>query len=453
MDNTKQLNSLPPPPKDQTGVSINTFKNLPSPPAGQGGMTIDQVMAQQKPKNDLLNNPVTRGIQSIFPGKQTGEAIGTLGGLAKEKINGVLGGKDNSQYYDTSAPNPLQVAGDVAQGALTIAAPNIGRGSTALGRIGANAALGAGIAGTGQVAQGNTGIEAAKQTALGGIVGGGVSALGETGKYLTENMPKWFTKLALPKLGSQLKGTPQETIDYAINNSKGVTLKGMYNNSNNAVKSFEKQVGAVLDHPQYVNESGNIANGIKSIKESFPNAQLSDAKVGNIIKQVAPQNSSIVDKIIDGTANLKDQNSLRKELDQATKAAYGDKPNLTFAKQIGKSMADFLRKNVQSTAKETEPIFSEYSKEHTLNKALGSALSKKRVAGPLVAGGAGFAHGGVKGALEGIAIEEGLRSPTAKLLAAKGIKAVGSKALPIGKALLQGSKASLIKHVSNQSNS
>jgi hypothetical protein len=452
------LTKLPAPPKGQTGVTLDQFKHLPPPPKGQVGIHPDQLQSQTptqpQQQNDLLNNPITRGIQNVFPGKQIGNAVGTsLQGLYQGiKTGSMQPIKEANKENNANLP---KVLGDTGQALLTTAAPMIGGGPTALGRIGTNAALGAGLGGTGAVAEGQNAGGVAKSAALGGFIGGGLSAVGETGKYLTENMPKWFTKLALPKLGSQLKGTPQETIDYALNNTKGATLNSMYSNSKQAIGSYENQVQAVLNHPQYADEVGNVANGIKSVQQSFPNAQLNDAKIGNIIKQVAPQSKSIVDRVVEGTANLADQNTLRKELDQATKAAYGDKPNLTFAKQVGKSMADFLRGNVQGTAKETVPIFSEYSKEHALNKALGSALSKKRVAGPLVAGAAGAAGGfarggitgGITGAAEAIALEEGIRSPTAKLLAAKGIQSAGKVALPVGKALLQGGKAPLIKQL------
>lgn len=390
------------------------------------------------PKPDFLQQ-AGDVVNSIFPGKEVGQAIGTLGGYVASGFN---------KNYDTSAPSPIQVGGDIAQGALTVAAPEIGKGATVAGRIGANAALGAGIGASGAVADNKGLTDTVKSTAIGGALGGGISATGEMGSYLSKNLPNWFTKLALPKLGSELKGTPQETIDYALNNTKGATLKTMYANSKQAIGSYENQVQAVLNHPQYANEVGNIGNGMKSIQEAFPNAGLTNNKVGSILKQVAPQNQTLVDKVVKGTANLGEQNTLRKELDQATKKAYGDKPTLTFAKSIGKSMADFLRGNVQGTAKETIPIFSEYSKEHTLNNALGSALSKKRVAGPLVAGGAGFAHSGVTGALEGIAIEEGLRSPTTKLLAGKAIQGISKVATPVAETAMKAVKAPLIKKLS-----
>lgn len=444
MDNTQTLNSLPPPPKGQIGVSPDSFSNLPPPPAGQSGKTLQQVVSEQQiqpqQKNDLLNNPITRGIQNIFPGKEVGQAIGTLGGYLASP---------NKSTYDTSAPSPLQVGGDIAQGALTVAAPNIGNGATALGRIAANTALGAGLGGTNAIAQGNGIKDVAKNTAIGGALSGGISAGGELTKYLTENMPRWFTKIALPKLSqSKINGAPQDTINYALNNSKGATLRTMYNNSNDAVKSYENQIQATLAHPNYTSEVGS-KDVVKNVIGQFGNAELTPDKIVNYIKKVAPQNSALADKIANGTATLAEQNTLRKELDMATKTRFTDTPKLTFAKQIGGAIADALRSNVQKTASETAPIFKEYSKEIQLNKALGNALAKKRVAGPLVAGAGGFAAGGLKGAAEAIAVEEGIRSPTAKLLAAKGINTVGKVANPLIQGAVAAGKAPLTKLLTN----
>lgn len=61
-------------------------------------------------KKDLLQK-ATDVATSIFPGGKVGESIGTLAGYALSK---------NKEQYNLSAPTPLQVAGDVAQGALSV---------------------------------------------------------------------------------------------------------------------------------------------------------------------------------------------------------------------------------------------------------------------------------------------------------------------------------------------
>lgn len=43
MDTQNQFNNLPPPPKGQSGMTLDQFKHLPPPPKGQSGMTLDQI--------------------------------------------------------------------------------------------------------------------------------------------------------------------------------------------------------------------------------------------------------------------------------------------------------------------------------------------------------------------------------------------------------------------------
>lgn len=412
------------------------------------------------PKPDYLQK-ASDIVGSIFPGKQLGNAIGTNlnAGYQAIKTHSLQPIRDANQENEN---NMGKIIGDTAAIPLTALAPMIGGGTApgvtgALGRVGANAALGAGLGLTGAVSQGQDIRSTAKNTAIGATLGGGLAGAGEIGSYLTKNLPNWFTKLALPKLSnSKINGAPEDVVNYALNNTKGATLRSMYNNSTEGLKSYENQVQAVLSHPQYAAETGS-KTVLNDVAKKFDNAQLTPEAISKYAKNVAPAEKELVDKVANGTANLQEKNQLRKVLDQATKKRFiqgvnFDTPKMSFAKEVGGAFADILRKDVQSTAKETIPIFSDYSKEHALNKALGSALSKKRVAGPLVAGAGGYASGGLQGAAEAVAIEEGLRSPTAKLLAGKAIQGLSKVATPAAQVVLQGGKAPLINAVSRKSN-
>ena len=435
------------------GLTLQQLQAKGAQPASQQaqkGLTLQEIIAQQqqsKPapqQNDLLNNPITRGIQSVFPGKQVGQAIGTLGGLAIEKAKGLVGGQDNSKTYDTSAPSPLQVAGDVAQGALTVAAPNVGTGATALGRIGANAALGAGLGGAGAIAEGKSVGDIAKSTALGGVIGGGASAITEGVSKLAENLPNWFAKSALPK-------AKDGTIDYALGpNVKIGSTKTLLSNSDNAVNSYSSQIKGVLSHPQYANETGNVENIIPNIQNNFPNAGLEDSKIISIVKNVAKNNSTLVDKVANGTATLGEQNLLRQELDRAVYPKFTDTPSLTFNKQVGKSFADSLRGNVQTTAPETAPIFKEFAKELDLNKVLTKIDTNNNLKPTwkdYTSAAAGFQAGGVKGAMEAVLAERLLGSNAVRLATGKAIKGVAGTVGPVLNSAIQGSKSTLINKV------
>lgn len=380
---------------------------------------------------------VSDKVSSIFPGQKVGQAIGTLAGAAISKAKGTY---DN---YDLSAPTPLQVAGDVGQGALTVAAPGIG-GETVGARIGANAALGAGIGATGAIANKKGIGDVAKSSLEGGLLGGAASGIGEVLSALTKNLPSWLTRGYLSKLKP---GTEEDALNRI---SLGSPTK-MLEKSTSAVKSYEDQVQSILNHPQYEEETGKVGNAISDVIDNHSDAELNPKKVVNILKQVAPNSKAIVQKVANGEATLAEQNALRKELDIATRKAYTDNPNLSFSKKVGKTMADFLRNNVQSTATETEPIFSEYSKEMNVNSALRDAVSKSKpkiTLTDIAAGMTGYKVGGLSGAGEAVLAEKILRNPSTGVAAAKGAQALG-RIEPAVSALVKGTKAPIIKSVTS----
>lgn len=509
-------------PANDTRPPLGQILDAPNNPPTQPEKNFFGASTSDSTYGKIIDNSITRGIQNIFPGKKVGEAIGTLGGYgataAEEKLGVVP--KGTTAAYDTSAPSPLQVAGDVAQGALTVAAPSVGNGATIGGRIAANTALGVGLGASNAIAEGKSAGDVAKSGALGGAIGGGASAAGEGISALVKKLPNWLTKKALPKL-------KEGNADYALENTKVGSIKSLLNTSDESVKNYESQVQAVLSHPENaVTETSpamsaiqnhldsaqqilentptedlkamggtkellnrtkiNIVDGIKaqgfvdeanavdginlskvkslddlkkainvrtspigSVFTELPNAQLDDNKVLNVLKQVAPKNKDLVDKVANGTASLVEQNALRKELDQATKKVFTDNPSITFNKQIGHIVANSLRDSVQTTAPETAPIFANYAKELDLNKALTVAqkkISNKSTVGlyDILSAIGGGTVGGIPGAAAGVAAEKVLRSPAADLLAAKGIKAVGKVAPAVG-TLFNATKAPIIK--------
>jgi len=166
---------------------------LPGPVAHAG--TAPPPVSQETPAPDNRDwlDKTTDIVNAIFPGKQIGEAIGTLGGYGLAKLQGT------DENYDLSAPTPLQVGGDIAMGALTVGAGGLGRGAgalaptvlgktipamapakTALGTFGRTALSGAGFGAASGVAEGEDIGGIAQRTAVGGVVGAalGVPAAG-----------------------------------------------------------------------------------------------------------------------------------------------------------------------------------------------------------------------------------------------------------------------------------
>ena len=114
MDN---LSKLPPPPKGQTGVTLDSFAHLPPPPKGQTGVTLEQIKSQQpelttKEKLNLepsygarvaeeqlggiqkLQGSIEKGAQDLQAGKAKGGISGfgqALTGAAKAGFGTISG--------------------------------------------------------------------------------------------------------------------------------------------------------------------------------------------------------------------------------------------------------------------------------------------------------------------------------------------------------------------------
>lgn len=402
--------------------------------------------------NTLLDNPVTRGIQDIFPGKAIGNALGTAAfdtGQMVEgknpftnpaKVNGQpVGGINPAAKADV----PAEI-GDAAQGALTVAAPGVGEGAGTLGRIGGNAALGAGLGASNAVANDKGTGDVAEEALGGAALGGGLSAAGEGVSSLVKSLPARITKLALPKLRP---GTEES----ALNNIKLGSMSKMLDTSKSAVSNLGQQVQSILSHPDYANETGEGNAAITKTLASFPNSNYTPDSIVDDVKSLVPDQAKIVDKISAGTATLQEKNDVRSALDQSTESVYTKLSRPPESKAIGKSFADALRTEVQNAAPESKPVFQKLSQELNLRKALDAAKTKndsKSVLGlyDIVSALGGFASGGPIGSLMSVGAEKLARSPEAQLGAAKGVQAIGKLAPAAGK-IIQGTKAPIMNAV------
>lgn len=144
MDKTS-LSQLPPPPKGQTGVTLEDLQGLPPPPQDQQGMTLDQIQGQlgtlpkptaqssfmqdvsssiqnrgQNAYNAITstegnsNNPLVQGIADISHGVgATGQAFSAVTDIAGAFINHLIPQtvKDNFQKQQQDAQNNPLVKG------------------------------------------------------------------------------------------------------------------------------------------------------------------------------------------------------------------------------------------------------------------------------------------------------------------------------------------------------
>lgn len=91
------LDSLPPPPQGQTGITLDAFNHLPPPPSGQKGVTLAEL--NTNPANDLTTNkgPLGNFISNVATGVKKGIGLFT--------------GSENAAGQDIAAALPGSVTG------------------------------------------------------------------------------------------------------------------------------------------------------------------------------------------------------------------------------------------------------------------------------------------------------------------------------------------------------
>src|SRR3990167_7468412 len=205
----------------------------------------------------IIDNPLTRGIQKVFPGAKVGEAIGTLAGFgvakAKEKLGFAPEGL--SEAFDISTPTPLETTADIANIGLTIAGV---KGAGTIGSLGARilktAGLGAGLAGTKAISEGADIRDIVKSTAIGGTVGGAIPVAGAglraIGRQI-EQLPARFINSALSRSKKEvLQDIAKDKVDdfanYVVKSKPIGTAKTLLSDSIDNVRKLSEKVSTSL---------------------------------------------------------------------------------------------------------------------------------------------------------------------------------------------------------------
>lgn len=407
----------------------------------------------------ILNNSITRGIQSFFPGQKVGQAMGTsiaqigsegltgnkaqesdqlyIQTLQNERAKALAQGKDTS-HWDTALANfkptesfvkqdvtPLQVGGDIANIALTTAIPGAGEGLGLPARLATQTAIGAGMGGAGAVAEGNTNIsEIATQGAIGGALGFAGGALGEAMTGLANKLPNRLIANTLPQLKNP------ETIDYAVNHIKLGTPQKMLQSSEQALSSYNKQINAILEHPQYAHIKIGSTGLIDETLNQFPNSEYTSKYIFKRLKTLIPSEAKIFSKLESGgTLSLPEVNALRQKIDSVTYKSIIDSPEIKAGKELAGAFGNALRSTVKGEAEESIPIFANYAKEINLKKALLKLNAKESHKSfftfkDLLSTGIGSTLAGLPGAVGAATVEKIVSSPVTKVGVAKTAKAL-----------------------------
>lgn len=409
-----------------TPLNVN---NLP-----QGSYSVADQTQQSQPSSPLpfqnLDKPTASGVFNMLPGSQLlrdvgNSAVATYQGIkgGVQKLLGNNQGAQESFQKSAQATNEINPTKDFGSGAnlsLTVAAPLTG-GGTALGVVGKNAVLGAGIGAANAIAQGSQ-TDVGKQALL-GATGGAIGAgAGEAISKMADILPNRIVKQVLPQLKKS------GTVDYALDNLKLGSVDSMLEHSKNSLNSYNSQIDAILNHPDLSGVKIKPEDVMTNTLKQFPNSEYTVSDIFSKMKSQLPSEAKVFSRIENGDSlSLTEANNLRKAIDGITYKTAIDSPEVKAGKDVAAAFGNTLRGLVQNNAPATKNVFSDFSKEINLNKALSKLSDRAEKAKfinmkDLIFGGLGGMIGGAPGAIATTATEKLLASPTAKIGLAKGVK-------------------------------
>lgn len=291
------------------------------------------------------------------------------------------------------------------------------------------------LTGTGEgLSEGRSGQEVAEQAALGGLfsLGTGGLALGASKAIskLATILPQRVVQGVLPKLK---RG---DTLEYALNNTKGLSTNQIIENSKKSLTQYGSQIDNILSHPDKAHISVSGSDVVQRTLEAFPNSEYTSSEIFGKLKTQLPSQAKTLTNLEKGSISLKSANILRSKLDEITYKVAIDSPEVKASKELAGEFGNILREAVKRLAPETVGVFENYSKEIALYKALNVAKDKlgfKPTLRDMFAIVAGFTHGGVDSAIKFLLIERGLSSPAVGLKVAKGLSKTGAISKPIRK--------------------
>ncbi len=361
---------------------------------------------ETKTPNSNILDKTTNVITKVFPGKQVGEAIGTLAGYGitagKEKLG--LAPKGATEAYDLSAPTPLQVAGDVAQGALTIGGIKAPMPATTVARLGQTTVFGAGLSGSEAVSQGKSIKNVAKDTVTGALTGavtqGAFEALPVLGKWLgkkannlrTENLKLTPTdKLKLNnKIGEVVDYLKKENITGGP--AKQYTeITKRYNTTEDILQETLKQSGKTYTRQEIIDDVLNIP---EKYSGQIDNPDVYQQLV-NKSKGLADYIDNQIGKKYGDAIPVEKLNDLKRQYMKNAFNKGGDAVTNEANMAIGDELYNKILKDVDTI----KPINDTYSTVITAKKILGKALGRNQLSftGNLIATGAGAGLGGAVG--------------------------------------------------------
>lgn len=395
-------------------------------------------------------------LDTVFGGGKIGEAIGT-------QIAKMIVPKEQKQFI--SGPTPLQIAGDVVGAGLTVAGL---KGVGTVGKIGARIlktmGLGAGLAASEAVSEGEDLGQVGKSAVTGGAMGAAIPVVGA----------------GLRALGKQIQALPARFVNSALSRSKAEVLQDIAKDkvddfakfvvSKKPIGSANKLLSESTDNVVKINSQINEALGLAVRKGGLkttvgvnnflddivklPEAQgalLKRPDVKNIIERLAPQTKQLLQK---PSLTIEEANKLRQLVDKTL----GDRAflggQLSSDKIILKKFADNLREVVKTKAPTgIRELFTEISNEIRFRDGLLERIAKKQgnqvlSFGDFIGGGLGGVFGSmganpIGGAIAGVAARRAIESVPFKIGSAKAINAL-TKVAPVLESLAPAQQTAIL---------
>lgn len=401
----------------------------------------------QKPKKDLLQK-TTDIVTSIFPGEKLGESIGTAIAASGRLIRGDTAGARDIMATQPTVP---QILGEGAAAGLDIASMG-GAGLTGkfTTRLAKSVGLGAGIAASTAVAEGED-IGDVEKAAIGGgvvgaaipIAGAGIRAIGRAIDRLPDRLVNSAFGKSKIQIASELRKGKQEKFSSWVLEKKGVgTASSLYEGSKGAVKELGEQIQKRLSTA--TTQAGKqVTVGVDNFLDDIVRsdaasaAQLTRENVKEIITTLAPETKNLLSK---KSLNLVESNKLA----QLVTEALGDRAYImqqsSFNKKLAKGFAYNLREIIKTKEPSTRKLFLEQSREIELRDLLLDKLARRGgsavlTTSDIIGGGLGSILGGmlgnpVLGVAAGVGVRRTIESVPFKLSAAKTIQAL-TKAQPV----------------------
>lgn len=356
-------------------------------------------------------------VGSIFPGKKVGQAIGTA---IATGITGAKYGKEAALDVASTTPKVSEVLGDVAQGALTIGGLKAPIPGGVLGRLGQSSTLGAGLAGTGAIAEGKNIEEVVKDTATGAATGlvlqGAFEALPALGSWLGKQGGKLreFNLRLSPTQKQQLNGRIQEVTDYLKVNKITGNPEAQYTQILNKTNNLENGVQKIIKDSGKQYTKKELIDSVNSLPDEYATAFDNPDVYNQLINKVETLTKYIQNKLPDVIPAEKVNQFKRSYFKNAFNSA-GD----SIANEANLAIGDSLYNKLLADISGLGAINKEYSTAITAKKVLGKALGRNELGaiGNLTALGAGGAIGSAIGGPVGAAIGASAGVPVAKKLA------------------------------------